>query len=61
MAHSEFALIERFFVQRMPRRADGARGIGDDCALLTPPAGQALAVTLDTLGAGVHFQVGAYP
>jgi thiamine-monophosphate kinase len=61
VAHSEFSLIERFFVRRMPRRPDVALGIGDDCALLTPPSGQALAVTLDTLVAGVHFHAGADP
>jgi thiamine-monophosphate kinase len=30
-------------------------GIGDDCALLAPPPGMQLAVTMDTLNAGVHF------
>jgi len=30
-------------------------GIGDDCALLDPPAGKQLAVTMDTLVAGRHF------
>ncbi|KAF1052850.1 MAG: Thiamine-monophosphate kinase [Stenotrophomonas maltophilia] len=32
-----------------------ALGIGDDCALLAPPAGQQLAVSTDTLVEGVHF------
>jgi thiamine-monophosphate kinase len=30
-------------------------GIGDDCALLALPAGEQLAVSTDTLVAGVHF------
>jgi thiamine-monophosphate kinase len=30
-------------------------GIGDDCALLQAPAGEMLAVSTDTLVAGVHF------
>jgi thiamine-monophosphate kinase len=36
-------------------RADVLLGIGDDCALLAPQAGEALAVTTDTLIAGRHF------
>ncbi len=50
----EFALIERFF-RRTPRRPQTRLGIGDDCALLRLPADQVLAVTMDTLVAGVHF------
>ena len=48
----EFELIGRFF-----RRAGGrARlGIGDDCALLDPPAGATLAVSTDMLVSGRHF------
>ena len=34
-------------------------GIGDDCALLQVPAGEQLAVSTDTLVAGVHFPAGA--
>ncbi|CAD5198988.1 Thiamine-monophosphate kinase (EC 2.7.4.16) [Pseudomonas sp. FEN] len=30
-------------------------GIGDDCALLSVPAGEQLAISTDTLVAGVHF------
>ncbi len=50
----EFALIERFF-RRTPRRPQTRLGIGDDCALLRLPADRVLAVTMDTLVAGVHF------
>src|SRR3546814_7737677 len=32
-----------------------ALGIGDDCALLAVPPGEQLAVSTDTLVAGVHF------
>ncbi|MHB1565311.1 MAG: thiamine-phosphate kinase [Acidiferrobacter sp.] len=49
----EFALITRFF-QRPPRSARVAVGIGDDAALIDPGPGR-LAVTTDTLVAGVHF------
>lgn len=55
MAAGEFGLIQRHFSQIGAKRADLLLGIGDDCALLQPVAGQALAVTTDTLVAGVHF------
>ncbi|GAB6041797.1 thiamine-phosphate kinase [Endothiovibrio diazotrophicus] len=54
MSLSEFGLIERFFT-RPSRRAGVALGVGDDAALLRVPAGMELAVTVDTLVAGVHF------
>jgi len=52
--HSEFELIDRWF-KRMSSRADVLLGVGDDAALLQVPPGQQLAVTVDTLVAGVHF------
>jgi thiamine-monophosphate kinase len=55
MPLSEFTLIQRYFANQPQARADVALGIGDDCALLRVPASQVLAVTLDTLVAGVHF------
>jgi thiamine-monophosphate kinase len=61
MSTSEFSLIDRYFAARELRRSDVALGIGDDCALLLPPVGQHLAVTLDTLVAGVHFFADADP
>lgn len=33
-------------------------GIGDDCAVLAPPAGTQLVVSTDTLNVGVHFPEG---
>ena len=36
-------------------------GVGDDCALLAPQAGLALAVTTDMLVEGRHFAAGAAP
>ena len=53
----EFELIRRFFAAASCAQAGGevALGIGDDCALLTVPAGEQLAVSTDTLVAGVHF------
>ncbi len=48
----EFDLIERFF-QRPARRA--VLGVGDDCALIQPSAGQQLAISTDMLVEGRHF------
>ncbi|MBV2210259.1 MAG: thiamine-phosphate kinase [Thermomonas sp.] len=50
----EFDLIARIRA-RAAVRDDVVLGIGDDCALLAPPPGMQLAVTMDTLNAGVHF------
>lgn len=52
---AEFALIQRYFSQLSPPGQDVLLGVGDDCALLQPPAGRQLAMTLDTLIAGRHF------
>lgn len=53
----EFELIRRYFASALcARQGDGVvRGIGDDCALLSVPAGEQLAISTDTLVAGVHF------
>lgn len=48
----EFDLIARYF-KRPPRHA--ALGVGDDCALLQPSAGQQLAISTDMLVEGRHF------
>lgn len=61
MPTSEFALIDRYFAAQRRQRPDVALGIGDDCALLIPPAGQHLAVTMDTLVADIHFFANADP
>ena len=50
----EFDLIARIRA-RAALRGDVVLGIGDDCALLAPAPGMQLAVTMDTLNAGVHF------
>ena len=61
MPTSEFSLIDRYFAAHGPHRPDVALGIGDDCALLIPPTGQQLVVTMDTLVSGVHFSAHADP
>lgn len=49
---SEFTLIERYF-RRESRSA--FIGPGDDCAVISPSQGMALAYTKDMLVAGTHF------
>ena len=55
MSVGEFELIRRYFQRQRPVRADVPLGIGDDCALLAPAAGQQLAVSTDMLVEGRHF------
>lgn len=57
----EFELIQQFFRREQAESAAPGvlLGIGDDCALLQVPAGEQLAVTVDTLVAGVHFPADA--
>lgn len=54
MSLNEFEIIKRYFT-RPVRRADIIQSIGDDCAIIKIPDNQELAVTIDTLVAGVHF------
>ncbi len=56
----EFDLIARIRARVAPRE-DVVLGIGDDAALLQPPAGRQLVVAMDTLNAGVHFPDGTAP
>lgn len=64
----EFELIREYFSSRFqtgarPGGVDSSvvLGIGDDCALLSPPAGKLLATSVDTLVADVHFPATADP
>jgi thiamine-monophosphate kinase len=52
---SEFNLIQRYFKDISPNRADVLVGIGDDAAVISVPQGFELAMTVDTLVSGVHF------
>ena len=58
--HGEFDLIARFF-EPLSRAALGAFALGNDGALLTPPAGTSLVVTKDLMVAGVHYPEGEEP
>ena len=55
---SEFSLIDRYFTRAAP---SAVLGVGDDCALLAPKAGMALAVSTDMLVAGTHFYADTAP
>lgn len=55
---AEFELIDLIRARCAIARDDVKLGIGDDAALLAVPAGQLLAVSTDTLIAGVHFPQG---
>ena len=59
----EFELIRHYFAAASCAQAgEGvALGIGDDCALLQVPPGEQLAISTDTLVAGVHFPESADP
>lgn len=61
MTISEFAIIEKFFKAQVHKHKNVILGIGDDAALLTLPPKQVLAVSMDTLIAGVHFPVNTPP
>jgi thiamine-monophosphate kinase len=54
---AEFDLIELIRARCAIAREDVRLSIGDDAALLAVPAGQLLAISTDTLVAGVHFPV----
>jgi len=55
MTLGEFDIIEHFFKKQPIMRDDVILGPGDDCALVEIPPNQQLAITMDTLVAGVHF------
>lgn len=48
----EFARITTFFA---PLAAPAARGLGDDAAVLMPPQGRELVLTVDQMIEGIHF------
>ena len=57
MASGEFSLIKKYFLTpSIPNEV--VLGIGDDCAIVSVPEGEQLAITTDTLVEGVHFPPG---
>jgi thiamine-monophosphate kinase len=57
----EFELIRRYFTFSREALAWPDMAVGDDCSLLSLPAGTQLAVSTDTLVEGVHFPLDADP
>lgn len=60
-AVTEFELIRRYFTGLGGKSPGQVLGVGDDCAILAPPPGRHLAITTDTLVAGVHFPTDCDP
>ncbi len=58
---NEFDIIKHYFAANAQHRADVMHGIGDDSAIVSVPPGQELAITTDTMVAGVHFPETALP
>lgn len=58
---SEFELIARHFTRAPHAGGPVLLGVGDDCALLSPPAGEVLAISTDMLVEGRHFFPGTDP
>lgn len=56
---TEFDLIRTYFSDVGSRRQDVLVGVGDDGAVLQPPAGHSLVMATDCLVNGVHFPVDA--
>ena len=65
MKLDEFTIIQNYFYNKQTSltqsRSDILLGSGDDCALLTIPSEQSLAVSMDTLISGVHFPTDCSP
>lgn len=57
---NEFDLIRKYF-RRDYRREDIIVGNGDDCAVVSIPAGHQMATSIDTLVEGVHFLADTNP
>ena len=56
---AEFSIIDTYFNRKNANSID--LGVGDDSALLTPPAHQQLVICADTLVAGRHFPLNTDP
>ena len=55
---SEFELIGKYFARLGAERSDVRIGVGDDGAVIMPPASRELVIVTDTLVEGVHFPPG---
>ena len=61
MAQSEFDLMGIFFWRLVAVRCVVGIGVGDDGAVLMPPASRELVMVTDSLVEGVHFPVNSAP
>ena len=61
MSQSEFELIGKYFARLGAERSDVRIGVGDDGAVLVPPASRELVAVTDTLVEGVHCPHGSPP
>jgi thiamine-monophosphate kinase len=59
MSRSEFSIIDHYFKRASAQNT--LLSIGDDAALIAPPAGEILAISVDTLIAGRHFPEQTHP
>lgn len=57
----EFEIIERYFSHLGGAGSDIILGVGDDCAIVSPPPGQHLCCSMDAMVEGVHFPVAYAP
>lgn len=57
----EFNLIEKYFEHKQANRSDVDMALGDDCALVSPPEGNQIAISTDTVVCGTHFLPDADP
>lgn len=53
----EFGLIKRLTEELEPYNEGTTKGVGDDCAIITPTEGMQTIVTTDLLLQGVHFDL----
>ena len=61
MPLTEFDIIRKYFKPADRQSGEVRCGIGDDAAIVRLPAGMELAISMDTLVAGVHFPVTTAP
>lgn len=57
MGQGEFDIIARYFT-RNAQRSEVLLSVGDDAAVVAPPAGKRLVVAMDTIVEGIHFPAG---
>ena len=57
----EFGLIERLAKEISVKNSTTVKGIGDDCAVLSPTEGMQTVVTTDMLMEGIHFDLTYVP